>query len=116
MKINEFIKVNDHDIYLFTKLLLYISNLIRSTFILLAFAKCNLNQIELLLALDLSTLDHIEFAVDLPDVDAESLHFRSRLFQVLLILLAALDSCVENENERHDDDDAEEDPADDDTA
>ena len=93
--------MNDHDRNLFTKLYIsveHVSNLIVSAPHLLALTECHFNQVDLLLDLVLSLLECIEFAVDLSDANAKFLHIGSRLLQVLLILLAALDGCVENED------------------
>ena len=78
---------------------------------LFALLKCNLNEIDLFLCLDFSTLYLIKLTIGLIDTDPKFFHLFFSVNQVLVVLLAAIEGRFEDQYERDDDHDAVDDPA-----
>ena len=78
---------------------------------LFALLKCDLNEIDLFLCLDFSTLYLIKLTVGLIDTDPKFFHLFFSVNQVLVVLLAAIEGRFEDQDERDDDHDAVDDPA-----
>ena len=78
---------------------------------LFALLKCNLNEIDLFLCLDFSSLYLIKLTVGLIDTDPKFFHLFFSVNQVLVVLLAAIEGSFEDQDERDDDHDAVDDPA-----
>ena len=78
---------------------------------LFALLKCNLNEIDLFLCLDFSTLYLIKLTIGLIDTDPKFFHLFFSVNQVLVVLLAAIEGRFEDQDERDDDHDAVDDPA-----